>query len=141
MRTLLATFALAACLFANPAGGDPRKERLYSTFIAPCCWRENLLAHHSPKADELRGEIDSLIAAGRTDEEIKAGFVQRHSLRILALPEGARGEWLAWTPWAALLVGLTTVAWFIRRSRRLQSQAASPVGSAVPDLPAAEDWL
>lgn len=139
MKVLFAIFGMIACLFANPAGGDARKERIYSAFIAPCCWRENLLAHHSPKADELRGELDSLLAAGRSDEEIKAEFIRRYSLRILALPEGTRGEWLWWTPWAALLAGLAMVAWFIRRSR-LERETAPQAALAGAELPAAEDW-
>lgn len=113
----------ATALQANPANGDPRLEKLYSQFISPCCWRENLLAHHSPKADELRAAIVRLVAEGRSDEQIKAVFIEEYSIRILALPEGVRGQWLLWTPWLVALAGLGVVTAVIKRSlRQLDTQ-------------------
>jgi cytochrome c-type biogenesis protein CcmH/NrfF len=131
--------ALRGNLHANPANGDPRKEKLFSMFIAPCCWRENLLVHHSPKADEMRAEIANLVATGRTDDEIKKSFVDQYSLRILAMPEGARGQWLSWGPIAAVTAGLSIVALFVNRSLR-HSQAAlkDPPATMLPDLPDGE---
>jgi cytochrome c-type biogenesis protein CcmH/NrfF len=126
-------------LLANLANGDPRKEKLFSMFIAPCCWRENLLVHHSPKADEMRAEIANLVATGRADDEIKKSFVDQYSLRILAMPEGTRGQWLSWGPIAAVTAGLGMVALFVNRSLR-SSQAApkDPPAKTLPDLPDGE---
>jgi cytochrome c-type biogenesis protein CcmH/NrfF len=138
-RAIFVLLAIAIAAWANPANGDPRKERLYSMFIAPCCWRENLLAHHSPKADDLRREIDALVAAGRSDEEIKTDFVGRYSLRILALPEGARGQFLAWATPVVLLFGACAVVLFIRRSVRITPTTAARPGP-LPDIPESE-WL
>ncbi len=128
-------------LRANPANGDPRKEKLFSMFIAPCCWRENLLVHHSPKADEMRAEIEKLVAAGRTDDEIKKSFVNQHSLRVLAMPEGARGQWLACAPIAAIGAGLGVVALFVSRSlhRSATPVPANTPAANLPDLPEG-DW-
>jgi cytochrome c-type biogenesis protein CcmH len=141
MKTIVLCLAAIVCLYANPAGGDPRKEKLYATFLAPCCWRENLMAHHSPKADQMRSEIHSMMVAGRSDEQIKQELVDRYTQRILALPEGAAGEWLAWTPWAALLAGLGAVAWFIGRSRSRAADTGPPPAMAAPDLAEMEEWL
>ncbi|OYW12345.1 MAG: hypothetical protein B7X34_01990, partial [Acidobacteriia bacterium 12-62-4] len=102
MYLLLGTALPAA---ANLANGDPRLEKLYTSYIAPCCWRENLMVHHSPKADELRASIAAAVKAGKTDEEIRAGLVGEYTIRILALPEGAKGQWLWWTPIAASAAG------------------------------------
>jgi cytochrome c-type biogenesis protein CcmH/NrfF len=139
--TLPLIMALRGSLHANPANGDPRKEKLFSMFIAPCCWRENLLIHHSPKADEMRAEIEKLVATGRTDDEIKKSFVDSYSLRILAMPEGARGQWLSWGPLAAVSAGLGIVVLFVSRSLR-RAQQPAPAGSLtanLPDLPD-EGW-
>jgi len=122
--------AVRASLRADAANGDPRKEKLFGMFIAPCCWRENLRVHHSPKADELRAEITSLIAAGKTDDQIRQTLVTAYSRRILALPDGASGEWLRWTPAAAVLAGLGAVVYFIRRS--LAARKAAPVQTPPP---------
>jgi cytochrome c-type biogenesis protein CcmH len=123
-------------LLANAANGDPRLERLFSSFIAPCCWRENLLVHSSPKADELRAEIRQQIAAGKTDEEIKASFLGRYSTRILAMPEGAKGHWLNWTPWLLASAGLAAVVTLLRRSPQPAAPTSTPEN--LPDLPDSE---
>jgi len=57
---MLLAFAILGTVgkaLANAANGDPRLERLFSKFMAPCCWRENLLSHSSPfgtAAESLR---------------------------------------------------------------------------------------
>ena len=72
---------LFVIVFARPAsGGDantPRLEKLYRTFIAPCCWSKNLMEHNSQVAAEMRGKIDLMVQAGRSDDEIKSVFVAR----------------------------------------------------------------
>jgi cytochrome c-type biogenesis protein CcmH len=121
---------------ANAANGDPRLERLFSKFMAPCCWRENLLVHSSPTADELRAEIRKQIAAGKSDEQIKSYFLSRYTSRILAMPEGVKATWLSWTPWVLLASGACAVAAFISRSRK--QPTATPAGENLPELPESE---
>lgn len=111
-------------LWANPANGDPRLEKLFSMFIAPCCWRENLLAHQSPKADELRAAIRRQVAEGKSDEDIRSALAAEYSKRILAMPEGAPGLWLSWMPVLATAAGLGMVTLFIKR--RLATPAGIP---------------
>lgn len=134
--------ALAALLSrrtagANPANGDPRKEKLFAMFMAPCCWRQNLLAHNSPEAERLRTQITQWMREGRSDEAIKQEMLQRHSARILAMPEGARGQWLSWSPVVATGAGLAFVAEVIRRSMRPAPQSAAKPEN-LPDLPESE---
>ena len=127
---------LAPALWANPANGDPRLEKLFSSYMAPCCWQENLTLHHSPKADELRAEITRMVAAGKSDDEIKKVLVSEYTIRILAMPEGAYGEWLRWTPLAAILIGLAAIALVIRRS--LRPAAPNAPAGALPDFDESE---
>jgi cytochrome c-type biogenesis protein CcmH/NrfF len=121
---------------ANAANGDPRLERLFSNFMAPCCWRENLLVLSSPLADELRTEIRKRVAEGKSDEEIKSHFLSRYTSRILAMPEGAKATWLSWTPGVLIAAGTCAVAAFISRSRK--QPAATPAGENLPELPESE---
>ena len=123
-------------LVADPANGDPRKEKLYSMFIAPCCWRENLMVHHSPKADELRAEITGLIKEGRTDGEIKQRMVEQYTGRILAQLEGAKGEWLSWMPVAAAMAGLGAIGVYLQRSMAARKRAVA--AEVVAELPETE---
>jgi len=128
----LLLLAISPYLRAGPAHGDPRLEKLFGTFIAPCCWRANLLVHSSPQADELRIRIQQLVSAGKSDEEIKAEFVRIYSLRILALPEGARGRWLTWAPAAFATAGLGLLALVLQR---LRAQPSSVSAGPLPVLP------
>lgn len=140
-RSALLPLALAlgalSMLPANTANVDPRLERLYSQFIAPCCWQETLSTHHSPKADELRSEILSMVAAGQTDEQIKSALVAQYTTRILSEPDGARGQWLSWTPIAVIVIGLGAVVFTIRR---LRTPPPATPAAALSNLPPDEEW-
>lgn len=115
---------------ANLANGDPRLEKLFLMFIAPCCWRENLLVHSSPTADELRADIRKKVEAGLTDDQIKATFLARYSTRILAMPEGIQGQWLNWTPWLLSAGGTAAVIRILWRSAHRKQEVV-----AHPNLP------
>ncbi|MEP7366687.1 MAG: cytochrome c-type biogenesis protein CcmH [Acidobacteriota bacterium] len=118
----------------NPANGDPRLEKLFQMFISPCCWRENLLVHHSPSADELRAEIRRLAREGRTDNEIKAALIEQHTIRILSFPDGARGKWLSYMPVAVGLAGLGIVGIVMKRSLRPRGGGGPTVTDELPDI-------
>lgn len=136
LRIAVALFFLGAgAAFAGYGQDDPRLEKLYGSYIAPCCWRENLSTHDSPTADALRARIHTHVEQGMTDEQIKAVLVNDYGARILALPEGSTRTWLFWTPVAALLVGLGALLLWLKRARRPQPALA---GIAPADLP--DDW-
>jgi cytochrome c-type biogenesis protein CcmH len=101
-------------LQAGYSQGDPRLEKLYSTFLAPCCWRDNLDEHDSPTAAQLRARIQGLVRDGESDAQIKKVLVEEFTPRILTLPEGSARTWLFWTPWFAGALGLLAVIAKIR---------------------------
>ncbi len=121
-------------LQAGYGSGDARREKLYATFIAPCCWRENLTMHDSPAADLLRTRIDNLMAEGRSDNEIKGALVGEFGLRILSLPEGQPRLWLFWTPFAVGALGLSAL---VIALKRLKSRPGA-LKLAPAELP--ENW-
>lgn len=129
-------FLGAGAAFAGYGQGDPRLENLYESYIAPCCWRENLSTHDSPTADALRARIHSDIAQGKSDEEIKAALLADYGERILSLPEGSLRTWLFWTPVAVLLLGFGAIVLWLKRARWTQPALA---GIAPADLPDAWD--
>ncbi len=124
-----AIFTLSCLAVGNPAGGDPRLERLFSSYMAPCCWQGNLLQHDSPKAEQLRAEIRQMLAQGKSDDDIKAVLVAEYSRRILALPEGPAGDLLWWIPWLVLLLGVVAVAITIRRLRSGTAPIPAPMST------------
>lgn len=112
-----ALFALAPLANAGFGNENPRLERLFSTFISPCCWRENLTVHDSEVARQLRSRIRTMVLDGRTDEEIKAVLVRQYTRQILALPDGLQGMWLFLTPWLATAAGALGVLFVLNRWR------------------------
>jgi cytochrome c-type biogenesis protein CcmH len=130
-HTLLAA-ALLLLVLAPPASAgygseDPRLHELYTSFVAPCCWRDNLAIHESGKADHMRAQIREMVDAGQSDEQIKAAMVQQYGTRILVVPEGSAARWLFKTPWLLAVVGLLVVVVFLRRMRH-----AAPDESPAP---------
>jgi cytochrome c-type biogenesis protein CcmH/NrfF len=132
---VLPALGLAAVARGDMAGNDPRLRQLFGKFIAPCCWRENLLVHHSPKADELRAEIRRWVAAGWTDERIQGELVRTYSKRILSLPEGTQGQALWWAPWIVAAGGVAAVVMVIQRSLRRQPAEGAGELATVPEVP------
>lgn len=128
--TLVALAPLAHAHFGNE---DPRLERLFSTFISPCCWQENLTVHDSEIARQLRGRIRALVLDGRTDDEIKAVLVKQYTRQILALPDGPQGVWLFLTPWLATGAGALGVVFLLNRLRT-RSEAPTMVDLTPAEL-------
>jgi cytochrome c-type biogenesis protein CcmH/NrfF len=111
-------------IHAGYGAGNPRLEKLYASYLSPCCWRENLTSHSSREAEDLRAQIAGMVKAGLSDEDIKAALIKQYTKHILALPEGAEALWLFWTPVLAGAIGCTTTLMFVRRSRGKQDAAA-----------------
>ena len=118
---MLLCLAAAPLVHAGYGAGDARKEKLYQTFIAPCCWQENLAEHNSPDAQRLRSRIDGMIAEGESDEAIKDALVVEFCPRILALPKGTPRIWLFWTPLVVTIAGLAAIVMALKRLKARQS--------------------
>lgn len=135
LRLLSIIFGTYVLLLVTPlvrAGygeGDPRLEKLFATFISPCCWRENLTAHQSPEANRLRARIQAMTQDGRSDDQIKATLVGEYGRRILSLPEGGTRLWLFWTPVVLAVAGVAGLLWILWRSLR---NPAPPIYDGPP---------
>ena len=79
----------------------------------------------------MLAEVEQLVAAGRSEEEIKAFYVSRYGERILADPPGHERTWLYYTP-VLLFVVLLVLAVF--RLRSFVREPARQVGSSTPEL-------
>ena len=76
-------------------------------------------------------EVHRLVAEGKSEAEIKAMYVQRYGLRILADPPGIAGDWLYMIP-VVLFFCLLVLAG--RRLRWLVSQAPLFNSPQSPEL-------
>ena len=76
-------------------------------------------------------EVEQLVVAGRSEEEIKALYVARYGVRILADPPGRTGQWLYAIPFVLLGASLLLAA---VRLRMVAGHAPAGTMSVPPDL-------
>jgi len=114
---------------ASSGDGNPQLEKLYASYISPCCWRENLMAHNSSEATRPRAQIAGMVQDGKTDEQIKQTLVAEYGKRIMSLPEGGTRVWLFWTPVTLLAAGGIGLIGLLRHMRRTPS---APVYAGPP---------
>ena len=106
-------------------------KRLTHELIAPCCWREPIAIHRSQESLQMLAEVEQLVAAGRSEEEVKALYVSRYGERILADPPGQERTWLYYTPVLLFLTAVALAGW---RLRSLVRSPAIPKHSVSPEL-------
>lgn len=104
-------------------------DKLTHELIAPCCWREPIAIHRSEESLQMQAEVEQLVASGRSEEEIKALYVSRYGVRILADPPGNEWHWLYYTPVLLFVTAVALAAWRLRslvRSPMAQPRSPSP---------------
>jgi len=105
--------------------------KLTHELIAPCCWREPIAIHRSEESLQMLAEVEQLVAAGRSEEEIKAFYIAQYGERILADPPGHERTWLYYTPVFLFLTAVVLGGW--RLSSLVRSPAA-PQHFPSPEL-------
>lgn len=128
---MLAGSTVAAEDRALTRSESERYNKLTHELIAPCCWREAIAIHRSEEALQMLTEVEQLVIAGRSEQEIKALYVARYGVRILADPPGRAGQWLYVIPFA-LLCGLFFLATL--RLRSMVTGVAPPLPHAPAEL-------
>jgi len=106
-------------------------KRLTHELIAPCCWREPIAIHRSQESLQMLAEVEQLVAAGRSEEEVKALYVSQYGERILADPPGQEKTWLYYTPVLLFLTAVALAGW---RLCSLVRSPAMPKHSVSPEL-------
>jgi len=140
MRYLLAALALA---FAAAAFGqaeevahpDPRVEQrlksLGEQLRCLVCQNQTIAESNASLALDLRNQIRAQVAAGKSDDEIRAYLVERYGDFVLYDPPIKPTTWLLWFgPFALLCVG-GGVWWIILRRRRRAIAAADAIDDAT----------
>lgn len=123
---LTVMFIGSACATEGPnltASQIKLYDKVTHELIAPCCWREPIAIHRSAEALQMLGEVEQLVAAGRSENEIKSIYVARYGVRILADPPGSDGYWLYLIPFALLCILMVAA---VVRLRLLVTRTASP---------------
>jgi len=115
---------------AENAKAADRAREIEDQLIAPCCWSQPVSQHDSEISQQIRDEVSSMLAAGKSRDEILDTYIARYGERILVTPRAKGFNTLAYIlPWAALPIG----AWIlVLLLRKLRSPAPSPEPAPSP---------
>jgi cytochrome c-type biogenesis protein CcmH len=126
MRRLAALLFMAAGLawgqsseIANPdAATEARLKALAEELRCLVCQNQTIADSHAPLAVDLRNQIRTQIAQGRSDEQIRGYMVERYGDFVLYNPPLHANTLLLWIgPFALLVVGAIAFAIVVRRRR------------------------
>lgn len=118
---LVSGLALAGALCAAPPPVDPegRLKGLADELRCLVCQNQTIGDSNAPLANDLKREIRTMIAAGRTDEEIRAYMVARYGDFVLYRPPVGAATALLWGgPFALAAAGIAGLVLQARRRRR-----------------------
>jgi cytochrome c-type biogenesis protein CcmH len=135
MRVLLAAFLLAIAGVAfgqssEVATPDPIVEQrlkvLAEELRCLVCQNQTIADSNAPLAVDLRNQIRTQVAQGRSDDEIRAYMVDRYGDFVLYRPPMRATTVLLWAgPFVFIALGIGI---FLRVVRRRPAGAASPMG-------------
>jgi cytochrome c-type biogenesis protein CcmH len=127
----LAGLALVAVLTdPTPVSPAEQAEALAAELRCPDCQGLSVADSPTQAAVEIRRQIASLLAEGRTPDEVRAHFVARYGDWILLAPQVP----LYWAiPLIALVVGALLLAVWLRPVRRASSDGASRAVAGLDD--------
>jgi len=126
---MLLCSAAAWAIDSQPPFADPMLQARYTalTHELRClvCQDETVADSNADLAADFRRQIHEMVAAGKTDAEIKAYMVERYGDFVLYNPPVQSSTALLWIgPFILLLLALGVVAMVVRR-RAGQSQGGA----------------
>ena len=124
--------AVVSFAAANKNQTDQVRE-IEDSLIAPCCWSQPVSQHYSEVAEQIRNEVQAMVASGKSRDEILDYYVAKYGERILATPRPKGFNSLVYIlPWAALIVGALVLAMLLKKLRS-PDPAATAEPAALPD--------
>lgn len=143
MKRLLILTGVALCVFAmhtvlaidsEPPFSDPgmqvRYEQLTHELRCLVCQNETIADSDADLAADFRRQIHDMVAAGKSDAEIRQYMVARYGNFILYKPPVQTSTWALWTgPFMLLLVAVIAVVTVIRRRAHMDDNRAGSNGT------------
>jgi cytochrome c-type biogenesis protein CcmH/NrfF len=130
---------LAGMLFLVPAlsTADTDRAKAVGSKLMCICGCQQVLTEcnhiHCPSSVPMRAEVNDKLAAGMTDDQLLKSFVEKYGTAVLAAPAFSgifnRTAWL--TPFAALVIGLAGLVFYLRRIKSTAASSASPTAAAT----------
>ncbi|MGH2607016.1 MAG: cytochrome c-type biogenesis protein [Anaerolineales bacterium] len=139
---LLAGMLTVAAARAQEGGGegptDDEVNRVAKKLYCPVCPNTPLDVCETKACQDWRAQIRDQLAAGWTEEQVLAYFVEQYGERVLAEPQRKGFTSLVWIlPLIAITLGLTGLGRVVRDWRRARRRDGSPEGEmkSPPALP------
>lgn len=114
-----------------PAEQEARTHRLAQSLRCPVCQNQTLAESSAPVALDLREQIQAQVAAGRSDDEVRAFMVQRFGDFVLYEPPRTPQTLLLWLGPFILLGGGGLVLWRRLRAGPGAGDVASRAGEGA----------
>lgn len=132
LSLLLALSASSAFAIDVTQFDDPAKQEQYLrlTHELRCmqCLNTSIADSQVDLAADLRSEVHDMVAAGKTDDEIRKYMVDRYGEFILLRPlANARNMWLWLAPVIFLAIGAVVAVRILRQRAKLVDQDNEPI--------------
>ena len=120
LAMLLASAGTALAIDAEDAFDDPvlqqRYEKINRELRCLVCQNQTIADSNATLAQDLRREVRDMIAAGRTDDEIRDFMIERYGDFVLYRPRMTAGNFLLWAaPVLLLVIGAFVLVRVVRR--------------------------
>lgn len=136
---LLAGMLMVAAARAQEGGGegptDDEVNRVAKKLYCPVCPNTPLDVCETKACQDWRAQIRDQLAAGWTEEQVLAYFVEQYGERVLAEPQRKGFTSLVWIlPLIAISLGLTGLGRVVRDWRRARRRDGAPEGNMKTPL-------
>ena len=109
-----------------------RAERLQHQLACPECRGESVFDSNAVSARAIRDDIPKRIAAGETDQQIRAAYVAKYDMRILTTPSNSGINVFIWLiPILGLLLGAAGLGVALWRWSHTPRLDATPEDEAI----------
>lgn len=136
LLSAVATTASVAATAPSSAELDEHVNRVASELRCLVCQNQTIADSQAELAVQLKKEVRQQLAAGVTDDQVKAFMVQRYGEFVLYRPPVNQSTLLLWAgPLLLLILGLALFVWHWRERRQAQSDASDSVVPADEVLP------
>jgi cytochrome c-type biogenesis protein CcmH len=107
------------------AAQEARAQALFRDIRCVVCQHEAISDSPAGVAADLRQLVREEIAAGRSDDQVKADLVRRYGDFVLFKPPVRGGTWLLWFGPATAVLLAALALWRSSRRRRIEAPALS----------------
>ena len=128
---LLCATGLASAIDSQPPFPDPALQARYETLTHELrclvCQDETVADSNAELAADFRRQIHDMVAAGKTDAEIKSYMVDRYGDFVLYKPPVQSNTALLWIgPFILLLIALVVVSLVVKRRAGQPEEGGMP---------------